>query len=349
MKLLRAHIRNFQAFDDVVVDFSTDAERTITLIRADMGKTSFLEALEWGLFGHKALTAGGSPLQPLDAGPSDEPTTVAIDYVVTEASNEPQQFRLVRYAWPWLGGDRPPDSTTLELLDPAGGDAKSIRSPESTVPSRAQGEQSVFLKRIDSLALLAFVGSEVGDGANAVEAALKTLPKDSTGLRERVSECMNHLFLDAAGSRAVKAGVRGVRITPDCRIVATALDGSLRSLSELSAAIRCTLAMSFVTATAAASRTDGCVFLDDALRLLDVELLGPVLQLAAERCPQLIMAVNPRPDAADEVLDRYVGRSRTLSLVADYPQLLAHDPGKTWGAVSCDCDHRSQCRCCERR
>ncbi len=55
--LQRIEIENFVCFDDIVVEPSTDPERPLTVIRAEngSGKTTFLRALRWGMYGEKGL------------------------------------------------------------------------------------------------------------------------------------------------------------------------------------------------------------------------------------------------------------------------------------------------------
>ncbi len=55
--LQRVEIENFVLFEDIVVEPSTDPERPLTVIRAEngSGKTTFLRALRWGMYGEKSL------------------------------------------------------------------------------------------------------------------------------------------------------------------------------------------------------------------------------------------------------------------------------------------------------
>ena len=57
LKLRRIEIDNFVCFDNVVIEPSTDPERPLTVLRAEngSGKTTFLRALRWGMYGEKGL------------------------------------------------------------------------------------------------------------------------------------------------------------------------------------------------------------------------------------------------------------------------------------------------------
>lgn len=58
--LQRVEIENFVCFDSIEVEPSTNPERPLTVIRAEngSGKTTFLRALRWGMYGEQALENG---------------------------------------------------------------------------------------------------------------------------------------------------------------------------------------------------------------------------------------------------------------------------------------------------
>ena len=57
LRLRRVEIDNFACFEDIVVEPSTDPERPLTVLRAEngSGKTTFLRALRWGMYGERGL------------------------------------------------------------------------------------------------------------------------------------------------------------------------------------------------------------------------------------------------------------------------------------------------------
>ena len=57
LRIRRIEIRNFVCFDDVVVEPSIDPARPLTIIRAEngSGKTTFLRAVRWGMYGERGL------------------------------------------------------------------------------------------------------------------------------------------------------------------------------------------------------------------------------------------------------------------------------------------------------
>ena len=73
MKILRARFHNFRILGDLEIEFSTQPDRNLTVIRAEnaSGKTTILTALQWGLFGHDALPGRGPRefrLHPIGVG-----------------------------------------------------------------------------------------------------------------------------------------------------------------------------------------------------------------------------------------------------------------------------------------
>ncbi|SEQ14094.1 DNA sulfur modification protein DndD [Ectothiorhodospira magna] len=74
MKLISAKIRNFRLLKKLDLDFSTDKEKRLTVIRAanETGKTTTQNALIWCLYGSKALPQKGAySLFPSDEDGSD--------------------------------------------------------------------------------------------------------------------------------------------------------------------------------------------------------------------------------------------------------------------------------------
>lgn len=90
----RARFSNFVVLRDVELQFSTDTQRSTTVVRAEngSGKTTCLRALEWTLYGDRALpTHGKYELQPLDWTPADGAVEVAaeVEFTVRQANRKP--------------------------------------------------------------------------------------------------------------------------------------------------------------------------------------------------------------------------------------------------------------------
>ena len=100
MRLLRAHIRNFKLLEDVHIEFSTERERPLTVIRAEngSGKTSLLYAFQWAIYGVEGLPTSAHSLRLTSTAISPRtPTTVS-------AMIEFERGRRV-----WKYGTLPPD------------------------------------------------------------------------------------------------------------------------------------------------------------------------------------------------------------------------------------------------
>lgn len=87
MKLIRATFKNFRLLKDLRLDFSTSAERPLTVIRAanETGKTTCQYALMWALYGSKqALPHKGAyqlyPSDEMDGGPSKLDIYVEVEF-----------------------------------------------------------------------------------------------------------------------------------------------------------------------------------------------------------------------------------------------------------------------------
>jgi DNA sulfur modification protein DndD len=106
MKLLRARFENFRLLRELEMEFSVDAEKNLTVIRAEneTGKTTMLMALQWAFYGDEALPAGGKNfrLHPIDSAKGTVRTTVEVDFETASpmrsdrATTTTRRFRVVR-------------------------------------------------------------------------------------------------------------------------------------------------------------------------------------------------------------------------------------------------------------
>ena len=86
LKLRRIEIDNFVCFDSVIIEPSIDPERPLTVVRAEngSGKTTFLRALRWGMYGEKGLPGNSTrfSLHPVWWEPNDSgiKTKVSIEF-----------------------------------------------------------------------------------------------------------------------------------------------------------------------------------------------------------------------------------------------------------------------------
>ncbi len=149
MKLLRAHFENYRLLRDLTLDFSTDPEKKLTVIRAanESGKTTVLSALQWALYGDDALPGGGkdSRLHPIDWDAAKEgakvPISVSVEFEVVKyhkvagvQRETKRRYRIVRSAFEQVSNDsanRSSPSVKLFALTDTGD--QEIRPPESVI------------------------------------------------------------------------------------------------------------------------------------------------------------------------------------------------------------------------
>ena len=108
LRLRRIEIDNFVCFDNIVIEPSTDPERPLTVLSAEngSGKTTFLRALRWGMYGEKGLPGNSTrfSLHPAWWRPTDTgiKTKVRIEFETdgstrhTEGNSTTTVYQLVR-------------------------------------------------------------------------------------------------------------------------------------------------------------------------------------------------------------------------------------------------------------
>ena len=101
MRLSRVAIENFKLLEDVKLEFSTDAARPLTVIRAEngSGKTSVLYALLWAFYGMAGLPEFARDLRlTSSARPAGIPVhvSVMVEFEHTDDNAEMTRYRLVR-------------------------------------------------------------------------------------------------------------------------------------------------------------------------------------------------------------------------------------------------------------
>lgn len=104
MRLVGARITNLKLLEDVGLQFSTDPERPLTVIRAEngSGKTSVLYALLWAFYGMRGLANNPQVIQSMRltsaAAPPDTPVEVQVmvEFEHTDDSGDRTRYRLVR-------------------------------------------------------------------------------------------------------------------------------------------------------------------------------------------------------------------------------------------------------------
>lgn len=230
MRLLRARFENFRLLRDLELDFSTDRQRKLTIIRAanETGKTTILHALQWGLYGDAALPGKGDGfrLHPIDwvaAKNPRVPITVTIDFEVLKFNNvrgtireSRKTYRIIRSAFEDLKGidwQRSGSAVRLFALTDAGGEP--IDSPEALIHDELPLElREVFFT--DGDRALSFIESDVAIstkrervlrairsllGLSVVEEAMKHVKKATSEVNRQARSIGGTSDLSATAAR----------------------------------------------------------------------------------------------------------------------------------------------------
>lgn len=205
MKLLRANFENFRLLRDLELQFSSDPNRNLTVIRAanESGKTTILNGLQWALYGDAALPGKGEDfrLHPIDWDSSSShrvPITATVEFEIATYRRAPaglretrHQYRLVRSSFEEVDGKtsrRSPSTVKLFALKNTG--ANPIEAPEAIINDELPPElRDIFFT--DGDRALSFIEADV---------ALSTK-------RERVQRAIRSLL----GLGVIEEAIRHVR------------------------------------------------------------------------------------------------------------------------------------------
>ena len=133
MKLIRAEFENFRLLRDLLLDFSTDSVRKLTVIRAEnaTGKTTILNALQWALYDSAALPEKGKNyrMSPIDWDSSETtkvPISVQVDFETIDFLKNHKgdsieiikNYRIIRSACETLDGtEHSRSDSTVKLFE----------------------------------------------------------------------------------------------------------------------------------------------------------------------------------------------------------------------------------------
>ena len=203
MKLISASIRNFRLIRNLDLDFSVDADKPLTVIRAanETGKTTCQTALIWCLYGSKSLPSRGDySLFPSDKiGPDKKKVDVSVDIEfeldhVVGLGKGKRQIQRTKYRMSRSCTERAPQSGNSERT----GEARALwkvasqgtsRVLDSDVPAIIENALPESLKDVyftDGDSAMSFIEAAATQGVkrqrvtNAIEALLGLRVLDST-------------------------------------------------------------------------------------------------------------------------------------------------------------------------
>lgn len=232
MKILRARFQNFRLLRDVEIDFSTDADKPLTVVRAEneSGKTTLLVGLQWGLYGEDALPGGRDRdfrLHPINweasAGQSSVSVEIDLELISLHKTRQgkiisrPETFRVSRTARETLtAGKWRRDATLLTLHRRAHDGWEREPFPERILDEYLPLDlREVFFTDGDDV--LRFIEStDASSRRGRVENAIRSLLALDT-----IESALNHI---KATSRKANAAAKNIGANESIEEVATELD-----------------------------------------------------------------------------------------------------------------------------
>ena len=191
MKLISADFKNFRLLRDLRLEFSTNPDRPLTVIRAEneSGKTTLLVALQWCLYGDDALPgrrATDFRLHPIDWNTDDGesvPISVTIDFEVESQRHSPRhglitstnRYRIITSTTERIrGADWERGRTEISLFELTERGGSLIPNPtairSSIVPENLR---NVFFT--DGDRALSFIEATTSSKRDRVEKAIRSL------------------------------------------------------------------------------------------------------------------------------------------------------------------------------
>lgn len=175
MKILRAKFQNFRLLRDLELEFSSDADKKLTVIRAanESGKTTILHALQWALYGEIALPGKGEGfrLHPIDWDTNSGqrvPITATVEFESTtyrrmssgKIRETRHHYRLIRSTFESVDNPIQRSTSTVRLFELKDSGANPINEPKAIINEELPPElREVFFTDGDSA--LSFIEADV--------------------------------------------------------------------------------------------------------------------------------------------------------------------------------------------
>ncbi|MGO3933690.1 AAA family ATPase [Rhodopseudomonas pseudopalustris] len=169
----------------------------------------------------------------------------------------------------------------------------------------------------------------------------------------KVSDLMNSIFLEMIGADPDQGAIiRKAEISKEFDILVYGPnDRALNPDRDLNGASRRALTLAFILALTKVSDVVAPNVIDTPLGMMSGYVKRSVLRTAIRESSQLVLFLT-RSEIADceEILDTEAGRIITLTNPAHYPRMLVNDPHvRERTVLRCECDHRHECKQCQRR
>ena len=241
MKLLRAKFSNFRLLRDLELDLQTTSEKHLIVLRAEneSGKTTILNALQWGLFGDPAIPRGRDTyrIHPINWDLSQGnrvPITVEIDFETTnihrtrsgEIQRSTTSYRIIRSTSDTITGETwSPGPTTTKLFEVTHQGYNPIEPPEATISEQLPSElREIFFT--DGDRALSFIEADVSAstkqnkvrgairnllGLDVIESSRQRVKKATSTINAKVKSQISDQEIQATTDQIAKLEKRGRR------------------------------------------------------------------------------------------------------------------------------------------
>ena len=242
MRLLRAEFTNFRLLRDLILDFPTDTDKRLTVIRAEneSGKTTILNGLQWALYGDDALAGRRREyrMHPIDWDTSEGnrvPVTVEVDFETKAVRHSPthgriestQSYRLIRSTYDVVREDGwQPGPTSVRLFELTERGSVPIDPPEARIREELPEElREIFFT--DGDRALSFIEADVSAstkqdrvrrairsllGLEMIEGALGRVKRTASEVNKQVKDTVPHHQLANIAGELTELGEEQERI-----------------------------------------------------------------------------------------------------------------------------------------
>ena len=188
------------------------------------------------------------------------------------------------------------------------------------------------------------------DLLTVLRGTVKTLESETV---DEVSSAMSEIFLKMIVTDPETGGlIKRAELTRQHDIVVFGSDDQrLDPDKDLSGAQRRALTLAFILGLVRVSGVSAPNVVDTPLGMTSALVRRSLLEYAAENSTQLVMFLTgSEVQGVEDILDRYSGRTYTMTFTDHYPKQLVNDPATgRLETLLCDCDYYSSCRVCERK
>ncbi len=188
------------------------------------------------------------------------------------------------------------------------------------------------------------------DLQTVIKGTIETLESETV---QEVSAAMNEIFLQMIVVDPKVGGlINRAELSRDHDIVVFGSDEQrLDPDRDLSGAQRRALTLAFILGLVRVSGVKAPNVVDTPLGMTSALVRRSLLEYAAQNATQLVMFLTgSEVQGVEDILDRYAGRTYTMTFTDHYPRQLVNDPATgRLETLLCDCDHYSSCGLCERK